>query len=156
MDETTARWGNLPPDSFRAGDWTSSIGDAVGIEATAKLALAIADPDEALVRLTTALRAGLPGSQLGPGLFSSPLIAGSDPFEFFGSPDGIPPVDATVQRTQDLPRESLFAADAGAAATVDRRVALMTQDMAAFGGVGREASLRLDAPADGLRLDCLA
>jgi hypothetical protein len=123
----------------------------------AQLSLGGADPEEALARLTTALRAGLPGSRLGAGPMSLQMPVGTHPFEYFSSPDGPAPIDATVQRTQDLPRESMSAAaDSGAAAIVDRRVALMTQDMAAFGGVGHEASLRLNGPTEGLRLDYFA
>lgn len=113
-------------------------------------------PDDSLSRLTESLRAGLPGSQMGAGLLSTQMPAGADPFEFFGSPAG----QAAVESRQDPQRRSFSAdlsdSDPGGTSIVNRRVALMAQDMAAFGGIGREASLRLDSPAEGLRLDYFA
>jgi len=143
-----------PPSG--SGDAAPGVDNSAVTGATAQLSLGDAAAEELLVRLTTALRAGMPGSPLGPGLHSLEAPIGADPFEYFGSQDAPAGIDATVQRTQDLPRESLSAADTGSASIVDRRVALMTQDMAAFGGVGLEASLRFNGPADGLRLDYFA
>jgi hypothetical protein len=108
--------------------------------------------DEALARLTAALRAGLPGSGQGPDLLTGQMPPDADPFEFFGSGETRPQVDATMQLAHDLPWQSL---SAGAGA-VERRVALMAQDMAAFGGVGREAPLRLDPPVEGFRHEYFA
>ena len=113
------------------------------------------DPDEALARLTTALRAGLPGSTLGAGLQSS-LVAGTDPFVFFGSPGGAPPADSAEKSRHYLPQQILADGGDSGAAMVDRRVAVMTQDMAAFGGAGREAPARLEAAPDNVRFDYFA
>jgi hypothetical protein len=104
--------------------------------------------DEALARLTAALRAGLPGSGRGPDLLAAP--ADSDPFEVFAS--GYRPADAPVEPARVPPPASL----ASGAGMVERRVALMAQDMAAFGGVGREAPLRLESPGEGPRHEYFA
>lgn len=95
---------------------------------------------------------------MGAGLLSTQMPAGADPFEFFGSPAG--QMQGPAESRQDPPRRSfsgdLSDSDPGGTSIVNRRVALMAQDMAAFGGVGREASLRFDPPAEGLRLDYFA
>jgi len=116
------------------------------------------EDDRVLTRLTTSLRAGLDdGFEVG-----SPfaLPSGADPFEFFAPSSAAAQADSTVQHTQNLPKEALppEMADSfgtGGLVTADRRVALMAQDMAGFGGFGRE-SVRLERHQEGLRLDYFA
>jgi hypothetical protein len=111
--------------------------------------------DSRLVGLGAALRAGLAESKgsLRDLALQAPL--GVDPFELFGTPQSAPPADTNVQHTQNLPKEALPAADAGAAELVDRRLALITQDLAAFGGVGRETE-RIEGRGEIHRLDYFA
>jgi len=133
---------------------------AVDPKATAQHALAGGNFDDALLRLTRSLRAGLAG----PGLRDSGLIAqfpgGADPFEFFGSPQMAVQDDSTVRPSRDLPEivhgQTLGALDPGGPGAIGRRVALMAQDMAAFGGVSREASPRFETHREGLRFDYFA
>jgi hypothetical protein len=125
--------------------------DAVPALVSADGGVAPGGDDEALARLTSALRAGLPGSgQQGPDLLSGQMPADADPFEFYGS--GAGQADSATEPLTEVSWLNL-SASAGA---IERRVALMAQDMAAFGGAGREAPLRLDAPAEALRHEYFA
>ena len=143
-----------------------------GLAAAAGLASTGGDPDPDLIRLTDSLRAGLYPSGHGGGVLTPQLPVGADPFKFFADAQldmtmdqvlDLPMEalgDTTVQHTQNLPKEALdgeasVSADAGGPAAFDRRVALMAQDMAAFGGLGHEGP-RLARHSEGLRLDYFA
>jgi hypothetical protein len=104
-------------------------------------------------QLLTALRAGLSNGSVDPRGLTLPSPLGTDPFDIFASFESAQPADASAQHTEDLPREALPAN--ALAALTDRRLSLMTQDLAAFGGVGRE-TVRIAPTPEGHRLDYFA
>jgi hypothetical protein len=129
--------------------------------AAMQLALTGGDASELLSRLVFSLRAGLSRPRLRDVAAQLQLPTESEALALFGTAGEDASTDSTVQHTQNLPKEALsvetsLPTDAGAPDTAGRMVALMVQDMAAFGGgVGRE-SVRLAARAETYNFDYFA
>jgi hypothetical protein len=132
--------------------------------ALAQLELTGGDPAELLGRLVSSLRAGLPVTRLRDVTPTLQLPTETEAAALFGSRELEAPIDGTVQHTQDLPKEALSVQPADPLESarlgmgppdMGRMIALMVQDMAAFGGGAGRESVRLNPPVD-IRFDYFA
>jgi hypothetical protein len=125
-----------------------------GPAAAARLALTGGNADALLVRLVSSLRSGLPGPRLRDVGLTLQLAATEDSFALFARRKVD---DSAVQPSGQLAIEAARTglADMGAPDGADRTVALMVQDMAAFGGTGLDA-VRLARSSEDHRFDYFA
>ncbi|MEO7826123.1 MAG: hypothetical protein ABIR60_03200 [Allosphingosinicella sp.] len=100
------------------------------------------DLDNALARLTAALRTGLDQSPGGLRNLTLPAASDLDPFDFSAEPQLPSLLHKAGRHTQDMPREALSAealpaAYAAVPAPADRRLALMAQESQPLAGWAR-------------------
>jgi hypothetical protein len=128
--------------------------------AAEQLELTGGDPAELLGRLVSSLRAGLPVTRLRDVAPTLQLPTETEAAALFGPPQMDAPIDSSVQHTEDLPKEAppteALTVEASAPDMAGRMVALMVQDMAAFGGRVGPDSVRHAPSGEGYRFDYFA
>ena len=120
-------------------------GDAPAFDALGRSAVAeLPGLREAQAELSSALRSGLGGDRLsvGPSGLSLGLPPGIDPFDYFTGPADQPGEDMAGIQAAAAGEAGPVAASGDFGATLDFRVALMVQTMAAFGRSQGEGELQ--------------
>ena len=164
MDQQQQSQVVLSPASMGPTEPVSQPARTIDPGEVAQIELAGGDPAEILGRLVSSLRAGLPVTRLRDVTPTLQLPTDTEAAALFGQRELDAPIDGTVQHTQDLPKEALSAEPAEPRESgrlgmgppgLGRILALMVQDMAAFGGGAGRESVRLNPPVD-IRFDYFA